>query len=129
MKSRRNFIKKVALAGATASLSGSLYADNHPKQRLYHQVFFWLTSEDEIPNFLEGVKMLGKCKTVADAVIGTPAPTKRRDVVDHSFHVSCLVIFDSVEDHDVYQEDPLHLQFIEEYGHLFAEVKVYDYLV
>ncbi|MCH7408500.1 Dabb family protein [Belliella sp. DSM 111904] len=129
MKSRRNFIKKVALAGATTSLSSSLIAKTAPKKQMYHQVFFWLTSEDEIPNFLEGVKMLGRCKTVAESVIGTPAPTKRRDVVDHSFHVSCLVIFDSVEDHDAYQVDPLHLQFIEEYGHLFAEVKVYDYTV
>lgn len=70
--------------------------------------------------------MLGRCKTVAKFMAGTPADTERRDVVDHSWQVSCTVFFDSLEDQAAYQSDPLHLEFIDQYSAMWSTVKVYD---
>ena len=41
--------------------------------------------------------MLGRCNDVIQFYQGVPAPTEKREVVDHSFHVSCTLFFDSLE--------------------------------
>ncbi len=127
MTSRRNFIKTLSVAGATAVLPINSIAKKMAKQKMIHQVYFWLHDTANTQEFLtEAVPMLGKCKTVAKFIAGTPAPTEARDVVDHSFQVSCTLFFDSLEDQDVYQKDPQHLAFIEKYSHMWKTVKVYD---
>lgn len=62
-------------------------------------------------------------------MIGTPASTLEREVVDNSFHVSELMIFESIEDQDAYQVHPIHAKFVEEYSHLWERVVVYDMIV
>ncbi|MEP0713314.1 MAG: Dabb family protein, partial [Algoriphagus sp.] len=74
----------------------------------------------------DAVPMLGRCKTVGKFIAGTPAATEKRDVVDHSYQVACTAFFDSLEDQLVYQSDPLHLEFIEKYSHMWKKVQVYD---
>ncbi len=127
MNKRRNFIKTLGVASATAVLPINLIAKEMAKQKMIHQVYFWLHDTANTQEFLnEAVPMLGKCKTVAKFIAGTPAPTAERDVVDHSFQVSCTLFFDSLEDQDVYQTDPQHLAFIEKYSTMWKTVKVYD---
>lgn len=127
MKSRRSFIKTVSALSATSILPINLIAKEMSTQKMIHQVYFWLHDENNTNEFLtEAVPMLGRCKTVAKFIAGTPAATEARDVVDHSYQVACTIFFDSLEDQLVYQTDPLHLEFIEKYAHMWKKVKVYD---
>jgi len=127
VKSRRQFIKALGVAGATAVLPITSIASEMAKQKMIHQVYFWLHDLANTQEFLtEAVPLLGRCKTVAEFIAGTPAPTAAREVVDHSFQISCTLFFDSLEDQDVYQSDPLHLEFIEKYSTMWKAVKVYD---
>ena len=48
--------------------------------------------------------------------------------MDASYDVSELLVFDSVEDQERYQIDPLHQAFIRDFGHLWGKVTVYDTL-
>ena len=70
--------------------------------------------------------MLGEWASVGKFIIGTPADTEKREVVDHSWHVACTIFFDSFEDQQKYQKDPVHLTFIEKYSTMWKTVKVYD---
>lgn len=127
MKSRRQFMKALGVVSATAVLPITSIASEMAKQKMIHQVYFWLHDTANTQEFLtEAVPMLGRCKTVAKFIAGTPAPTAKREVVDHSFQVSCTLFFDSLEDQDVYQTDPTHLAFIEKYSSMWKTVKVYD---
>ena len=58
--------------------------------------------------------------------IGVPADTEQRDVVDGSFSVSELMLFDSLADQAAYQIHPMHRRFVEECEELWREVRVYD---
>jgi hypothetical protein len=127
MKSRRSFIKTIGAASAASILPLSTIANNMAKQKMIHQVYFWLHDKDNTRAFLtEAVPMLGKCKDVAKFIAGVPAATADRDVVDHSFQVSCTIYFDSLEEQLAYQTDSLHLEFIEKYSSMWSTVKVYD---
>lgn len=41
-------------------------------------------------------------------------------------HTSSFTGFKTLEDHEVYQDHPLHKKFIETYSALWAKVRVYD---
>ncbi|NVK48301.1 MAG: Dabb family protein [Cyclobacteriaceae bacterium] len=127
MNKRRNFLKTVTAASAAAFLPITSIAKDMKNQKMIHQVFFWLHDAKDTNEFLtKAVPMLGQCKTVGNFIPGTPAATEARDVVDHSWHVSCTLFFDSLEDQAAYQTDPLHLEFIEKYSSMWKTVKVYD---
>lgn len=127
MKSRRTFLKHLSVASAAAVLPIQTIAKEMAKQPMIHQVYFWLHDTANTEEFLtQAVPMLGRCKTVGKFIAGTPAETEKRDVVDHSWQVSCTLFFDSLEDQLVYQKDPLHLEFIEKYSSMWSTVKVYD---
>jgi hypothetical protein len=96
---------------------------------IIHHVFFWLknpSSKEDLNQLLEGLKNLEKIKTVRKLIIGVPASTEKRDVVDNSYHASELMFFDNVEDQEAYQDDPIHKKFVEECSHLWVKVIVYD---
>lgn len=127
MTSRRKAIQTMGLASVTALLPIQTIASIMPAQQMIHQVYFWLHKDSDLNEFkTDAAPMLGRCKDVAKFILGTPAPTEKRDVVDHSFHVSCTLFFDSLEAQAAYQVDPLHLEFIEKYSHMWKSVKVYD---
>jgi hypothetical protein len=127
MTSRRKVIQTLGLASASAILPIHTIASIMPAQKMIHQVYFWLHKDSDLKEFMsDAAPMLGRCKDVANFVMGTPAPTEKREVVDHSFHVSCTLFFDSLEAQAGYQVDPLHLEFIAKYSHMWKTVKVYD---
>ena len=93
-----------------------------------HHVFFWLKNEDnkEDENLLiDGLKKLAATPTIKDFHIGIPAGTDR-DVVDNSYALSWMALFNSKEDHDTYQAHPIHLKFVEDCSHLWQKVVVFD---
>ena len=98
------------------------------KNGFIHHVFFWLKdpeSKEALEQLIEGLKKLSKAPTIKDFHIGKAANTNR-DVIDTTYAASWLLLFETAEDQDVYQTDPIHLQFIKECSHLWSRVVVYD---
>lgn len=97
------------------------------KNTFCHQVYFWLNDKADLPKLIEGIKLMVPIKTIRDIHIGVPAPSEMRDVIERSYDVSLLVLFDSLADHDYYQVDPTHDIFREQYaGPLCKKVMVLD---
>ena len=97
--------------------------------QIIHHVFFWLNnpdSESDKQQLMEGLNTLSSIDEVKVLLVGTPASTIEREVVDNSFDVSELMIFESVESQDAYQVHPIHIEFVENYSHLWERVVVYD---
>lgn len=133
MNNRRNFLKKVAVGSAVFSFFAfpkKTLAKNEPiKNALLHHVYFWLNnpdSSDERKQFERAISELIKIETINKSHFGKPASTEKRDVVDHSYSYSLLLIFDSKEDQDIYQKHPIHEKFVAENGNLWKKVIVYD---
>jgi hypothetical protein len=93
-----------------------------------HHVYFWLKepeNEMALLELTEGLKKLSEVTRIKEFHIGKPAST-RREVIDSSFSVSWLVLFNNKEDQDSYQNDPIHLKFVEECSQFWRKVLVYD---
>jgi hypothetical protein len=93
-----------------------------------HHVYFWLTEPTNKAHkklLKEGLQKLSSVKTIQRFHIGEPANTSR-DVIDSSYSLSWILIFNNPADQDSYQTDPIHLRFIEECKHLWSRVVVYD---
>ena len=98
------------------------------KNTFIHHVYFWLKdpeNNDGLLALIEGLKKLTAVKTIQSFHIGKPAGTSR-DVIDTTYNVSWLLLFNNKEDQDSYQIDPIHLKFVEECSHLWKKVVVYD---
>ena len=94
-----------------------------------HAVYFWLKnpqSPGDRDRLAAGLRTLSEIDVVREIHVGVPADTGQRDVVDSSFGMSSLVLFDNAEDEAIYQNHPLHQRFIGEYGPLWSKVVVYD---
>ena len=133
MKNRRSFIKKAATGIAAASLlplsQKSMAGEVKITGALMHHVFFWLQEPENEAHKKHLVKALNdllKVETIRLSHIGFPAGTESRDVVDHSYSVSYMVLFDDQAGQDAYQVHPLHIKFVEENSHLWSKVVVYD---
>ncbi|HTD93986.1 MAG TPA: Dabb family protein [Chitinophagaceae bacterium] len=101
-------------------------------QQVVHHVFFWLKSAGSAADAAElmtGLKTLTAITEIKQLLIGKPASTEKRDVVDNSYDVSELMYFDNVKDQDAYQAHPVHKAFVEKYGYLWTKVIVYDMIV
>lgn len=130
-RSRRYFFnqsaKMLAATGAASLLH--LGASAQPKKNLFvHHVYFWLKnpdSKEDKAKLLEGLQGLSKVKTIQMFHIGQPADTNR-EVIDRSYAISWLLLFNSKADQDSYQVDPIHLDFVKNYSHLWSKVVVYD---
>lgn len=127
MTSRRRFL--LTTGAATSVLFTNASANTENAGQLVHHVFFWLKNPDskgDLNKFIEGINSLKKIKTLRLCKVGTPAGTEQRDVVDRSYQVSLLTIFDDVKGHDAYQVDPVHTAFVKNYSHLWSKVIVFD---
>ena len=133
MKNRRSFIKKagagIAAAGFLSLSQKSMAGEVKITGALIHHVFFWLKepkNDAHKKQLVEALNKLLKVETIRMSHIGVPAGTESRDVVDHSYSVSYMVLFDDQAGQDTYQVHPLHLKFVEENSHLWSKVVVYD---
>lgn len=130
--SRRNFITDSA---KTAAGLGFITVTTNPafnmtasKNLFIHHVYFWLNNADstkDLKQLIDGLYKLSKVKTIKTFHIGKPAGTNR-DVIDGSYSISWLLLFDNLADQESYQTDPIHLKFIDECKHLWKKVVVYD---
>lgn len=96
-----------------------------------HTVFFWMkpgvSDADRRQLVNDCLELLGKVPTVKQIWAGRPAQTPR-EVVDNSYDVGLTVILADKAGHDVYQEHPLHLDFIKRNKQNWTRVQVYDYV-
>jgi len=93
-----------------------------------HHVFFWLKptcTADEIQQFERCVSSLKNVTHVHTFDVGKPAVTDR-PIIDRTYSYSLLLVFSSLEKHDAYQVDPIHLQFVADCSHLWDRVQIYD---
>ena len=92
-----------------------------------HHVFFYLNDHNaaNVQSLVDGLQKLSAASTIRQFHIGIPADTNR-DVVERSYSVSWLVLFDNGADQESYQTDPIHLAFIDQCSHLWNKVVVYD---
>jgi hypothetical protein len=93
-----------------------------------HHVYFWLKDPQNPEShalLLDGLRTLGKIPSIRSFHIGVPAGTNRT-VIDTSYDFSWLAVFGSPEAQDDYQVDPIHQLFVEQYGHLWERVLIYD---
>jgi hypothetical protein len=97
---------------------------------LIHTVFFWLRKDLTPPEralFDSEVRRLAQIPYLEPGYVGTPAPTERRPVTDHSFDYSASLHFKSIEDHDFYQANcPDHTRFVAACKPLWERVVIYD---
>ena len=97
---------------------------------LVHTVFFWIKKgapAGERERLAASCReLLGKVPTVRHLWAGSPAATPERDVIDASYDVSITVVLDDLPAHDVYQEHPLHKEFIARHKANWERVQVYD---
>lgn len=125
-------MKAVAIGGATAVSGVVSAASSQDTAKVVHHVFFWLKSSGSIvdrDHLIAGLRSLAKIPAIRSLQIGVPAPTEQRDVVDASFDVSELMVFDSVADQKIYQDHPIHRDFVAKCGHLWRKVIVYDIMM
>jgi hypothetical protein len=124
---RRDVVTGMALGAAAIASDGASAAPVGGK--IVHHVFFWLKNPGSAADrdaLIAGVRRLGKVEVVRSVQVGVPASTEQRDVVDSSFHVSEMLVFDNVADQKTYQDHPVHKDFVAKCEHLWAKVVVYD---
>lgn len=124
---RRQFIATASVLAAAPAIIGQ--SENKNLTQLIHHVFFWLKnpgSATDRQKLIEGLKTLSEIKEVKKLLIGTPAATELRGVVDNSYDVSELMYFDNIEGQNAYQVHSIHKAFVEKYSHLWEKVVVYD---
>jgi hypothetical protein len=129
MSTRRTFLAAAtAAAAATVIQAGEQPAvSNYPK--LVHHVFFWLKNPDskqDLERLLQGLRTLAKIPSVRGVHFGVPASTEKRDVVDNSYSASEILFFDDTAGQKIYQDHPIHKQFVADCSHLWERVVVYD---
>ena len=126
---RRKFIGAAAALCAGTAVAGMPLSSKEKKPPLAHHVFFRLKNPASIEDrdkLVEGVRTLAKIPTVRELHVGVLANTEKRDVVDTSWQVSELMFFSDLAGQATYQDHPVHLDFIKNYGHLWEKVVVYD---
>lgn len=96
-----------------------------------HVVYVWLKPDLErkdIEEFEQDMRALRKIKTVKKMQTGKPAGTQR-DVVDNTYSYVIVIYFDDARGHDLYQNDPIHRQFVEKHKSKWTRIQVYDALL
>lgn len=125
---RRKFIGSAALVGIAGLMRFKIPTT---QKFLLHQVYFWLKNpeaEADKKELIAGLKTLASIPTVRQIHVGTLASTEKREVVDPSWDVSELLFFDNETDQKIYQDHPIHQEFIKKCAHLWEKVVVYDTL-
>lgn len=133
MKNRRSFLKKLTAGSLAAGIlpftKNASAGEVKITGALVHHVYFWLKepeNEAHKKQLVNALNDLLKVETIKMSHIGFPAGTESRDVVDHSYSVSYMVMFDNRAGQDTYQVHPIHTKFVEENQHLWNKVVVYD---
>ena len=97
-------------------------------KKFIHSVYFWLKkdiSQQQIENFEEKLEALTNIKNVKQGFVGKTASTAR-PIIDRSYDYALILVFDSIEQHDLYQDHPVHEDFRQSCGEFWIKVTIYD---
>lgn len=128
-QNRRRFIIAATLSGAALTASARVPTGKKKKGQIMHHVLFWLkkaSSKEDLDKLIGGLRSLKKIETLRKLHIGVPAATELRPVVDNTYSVSALFIFDDVAGQNTYQVHPLHKAFVNDCSPLWERIQVYD---
>lgn len=130
--SRRNGMRLLAGLGLVGIGAGAADATaKGGRDMLVHHVLFWLKrpghAEDR-ERLIAGLRTLRAIPVIRTLHIGVPAGTEARSVIDSSYDVSELMLFESLADQKAYQDHPIHKRFVETCEPLWARVTVFDCL-
>jgi Stress responsive A/B Barrel Domain len=98
------------------------------KNSFIHHVYFWLKDPNNAAHTAQlesALQKLAAVSTIKHYHIGKPAATSR-GVIDNTYSLSWMLVFENASDQDSYQVDPIHLKFVEENSYLWERVIVYD---
>ncbi|MCZ4243783.1 Dabb family protein [Pedobacter punctiformis] len=99
---------------------------------MQHYVLFWLKpqlNQEEIATFANFFESLKRIPYLKSLHYGLAANTPVRTVTDNSFTYALTITFASIEDHNTYQEDPVHLEAVEKFSKYWYRVVVHDSLI
>lgn len=99
------------------------------KGQIQHFVMFWLKpqlTKAEISDFVNFFESLKPIKYIKTLNYGLAANTPVRPVTDNSFTYALTITFDSLADHNAYQEDKTHLDAVEKFSKNWYRVVVHD---
>ena len=95
-----------------------------------HHVYFWLKDEHKNETdralFEQGLASLFEIDLVAGGRWSVPAKVMVRPVIDQSWDYAITMKFDTIEQHDAYQDHPDHLVFLTSFKVWWAQVQVKD---
>ena len=94
-----------------------------------HNVYFWLRKDiaaAERAAFEAGVASLGSIGTLRHCWHGRAADTNR-PVIDRTYDYALTTVFADKAGHDAYQDDPIHLRFVQDHAAKWIRVAVYDH--
>ncbi|BDS06641.1 hypothetical protein NT6N_16810 [Oceaniferula spumae] len=95
-----------------------------------HHVYFWLKEEKkneaDRAAFEAGMGELLKIENIASGMWGKSAATPERPVTVKSFDYALSLKFDSLEEHNIYQDHPDHDVFVDSFKDLWDKVQVMD---
>ena len=95
-----------------------------------HHVYFWLKEERnnaaDREAFEKGLDALLKIEHIASGMWGVSSATPERPVTDKSFDYAISLKFDSIEDHDLYQDHSGHHVFVDTFLDYWEQAKVMD---
>lgn len=93
---------------------------------LVHTVLFWLKPDADREKVRKGLESLAAIRSAEKVYVGTPAATGKRPIIDTSYDFCLTVIVKDVAAHDAYQVDPIHKEFVKNFGTMWAKLQVYD---
>jgi hypothetical protein len=100
-----------------------------PTIALIHHVFFWLNNPDSEADknaLIAGLNTLRAIPSIQRMHVGVLASTEKREVVDTSWDVSEIMFFNGAAGQKVYQDHPIHMEFVKNCANLWKKVLVYD---
>ena len=100
-----------------------------PAKCFVHHVLFWLRdpgSAEDRSALVRGLETLRAIEVIRGLHIGVPAATGARAVVDDTYSVSELALFNDAGAEAIYQDHPVHQAFIRDCGSLWSRVVVFD---
>ena len=95
----------------------------------HHVVFFYLRKDltaAQRSEFETKLRGLSRIKSIASSYAGRPTVADR-DIIDSSYDFAELFVFKNKADHDAYQVDPIHQDFVNSCKTYWSSVKIYDF--
>ncbi|MCX2574488.1 Dabb family protein [Pedobacter sandarakinus] len=96
---------------------------------IQHFVMFWLKpqlSKEEVKKFSNFFESLRPIKEIKSLNYGLAAETPTRPVTDNSFTYALTITFNSLADHNAYQDDKAHLEAVAKFSSYWYRVVVHD---